>query len=569
MDQKVLFEELEISDAIKKAVSEIGFVHATPIQAKSIPYILDGKDVIGRSQTGTGKTAAFGIPAIELVDSTAKNKVQVLVLCPTRELAMQAGEEIVKFAKYVSHIKVATIYGGASMERQISQLKGGANIVIGTPGRIMDHMRRKTLKLDSLKMVILDEADEMLNMGFREDIELILSAVPTERQTVLFSATMPPAILTITKEFQQDPIIVQVGDQNTPKTDIEQLYYDVPQARKKDALMLLLHAYEPKLSIIFCNTKLMVDELAEYLCAHGFLAAGIHGDMKQAARTQVMNRFKSGRIKILIATDVAARGIDVENVDAVFNYDIPQDTEYYIHRVGRTGRAGRTGTAYTLISGRKQYFQLRDIERLTKAKVTQKALPTKNDVLKQKRAAFLAELMLKCDSIDENHPAMQMLNTITESDDIDLKIVAAALLSSCYNENELNIPEIHASTESFSRSGGGSSVSGSGSARMGVGSAGVVLGIGRRQRVAPNFIVSSLAESTGLSGKAFGKIEIFDNHTVVHMSKENVALTTQMLDSIKINGFRTSVYEYTGGGDKKSSGPRRRSHTPQKRRPQR
>ncbi|MDE5859476.1 MAG: DEAD/DEAH box helicase, partial [Oscillospiraceae bacterium] len=356
----MLFSELGLSEEVLKAVKQIGFEEATEIQSKTIPLLMAGKDVIGRSHTGTGKTAAFGIPAVESVDRNEKNRVQVIILCPTRELAMQACGELDKFSAFMPWVRTCAVYGGADIEKQIVQLKRGANIVVGTPGRVMDHINRRTLKLDGIRTIILDEADEMLNMGFREDIETILEYVPEQRQTVLFSATMPEQIMAITEQYQHEPTVVGVEEKSRTVDSVEQWYFDVPSGRKTDALQMLLLAYEPKLSMIFCNTKRMVDELTEQLVSKGFRAAGLHGDMKQSSRTQVLNAFKSGRINILIATDVAARGIDVDDVDAVFNYDIPQDNEYYIHRIGRPGRAGKTGAAYTISSGRRQISELMD-----------------------------------------------------------------------------------------------------------------------------------------------------------------------------------------------------------------
>ena len=346
------FEELNLSTPLLEAVAQLDFTEMTEIQEKAIPLLLEGRDVIGKSNTGTGKTAAFSIPILEQMGQLPQEErrsVCALILCPTRELAMQACDEIRKFARFQKQVKPVAVYGGASMERQIYQLKNGANLVVGTPGRVLDHLRRRTLKLDNLKTIVLDEADEMLNMGFREDIESVLAQIPEERQTVLFSATMPPAILAITKQYQKEPVLVQIQSAHRTVDAIAQFSVSVPMGRKTDALQLLLLSKQPKSAMIFCNTKKMVDELTEALCLRGFSAAGLHGDMKQLQRTQVMNGFKSGRSTILIATDVAARGIDVKGVDAVFNYDLPQDHEYYIHRIGRTGRAGKTGAAYNIL----------------------------------------------------------------------------------------------------------------------------------------------------------------------------------------------------------------------------
>ena len=309
------FEELNLSAPLLEAIAQLDFTEMTEIQEKAIPLLLEGKDVIGKSNTGTGKTAAFSIPILEQMGQMPQEErrnVCALILCPTRELAMQACDEIRKFSRFQRQIKPVAVYGGASMERQIYQLKNGANLVVGTPGRVLDHLRRRTLKLDNLKTIVLDEADEMLNMGFREDIESVLAQIPEERQTVLFSATMPPAILAITKQYQNDPVLVQIQSAHRTVDAIAQFSVSVPMGRKTDALQLLLLSKQPKSAMIFCNTKKMVDELTEALCLRGFSAAGLHGDMKQLQRTQVMNGFKSGRNTILIATDVAARGIDVK-----------------------------------------------------------------------------------------------------------------------------------------------------------------------------------------------------------------------------------------------------------------
>ena len=363
------FQNTTLSAEMLQAIATQNFTEMTEIQAKTIPLLLEGKDVIGKSNTGTGKTAAFSIPIIEQIPKDAEPFVYALILCPTRELAMQACEEIGKFAKFKRWVKPVAVYGGASMERQIHALKNGANIVVGTPGRVLDHLRRRTLKLEHLRTIVLDEADEMLNMGFREDIESVLAQTPEDRQTVLFSATMPPAILAITKQYQKDPQMVQIQSPHRTVDAIAQYAINVPMGRKTDALHLLLASKKPVSSMVFCNTKKMVDELTEALQNRGFAAVGLHGDMKQMQRTQVMNSFKNGRCNILIATDVAARGIDVKGVDAVFNYDLPQDHEYYIHRIGRTGRAGKEGTAYNIISGRKQEQELRAISQYTRANI--------------------------------------------------------------------------------------------------------------------------------------------------------------------------------------------------------
>src|SRR3954469_15696716 len=331
------FSELGLSPEILKAIDKLGFEQAAPIQAEAIPVLMSGRDIVGQSQTGSGKTAAFGIPAIEKVD-TSKRAVQVLILCPTRELAVQVSEELHKLAFFKRGIHVLPIYGGQSYDRQIYGLRQGAQIVIGTPGRLMDHMRRGTLRLDKTKMVILDEADVMLDMGFRDDMEFILQAVPAERQTVFFSATMPRAIQELIKKYARNPENVRIEQKALTVPTVDQAYYEVDRRFKIELLTRLIDIHDLKLGIIFCNTKRMVDELVDHLNAQGYSADRLHGDMSQAQRDRVMTKFRRSGLEFLVATDVAARGIDVDDVEVVFNYDLPYDGEDYVHRIGRTGR---------------------------------------------------------------------------------------------------------------------------------------------------------------------------------------------------------------------------------------
>ncbi len=375
-----------LDDRIVRAIKDMGFEKLSPIQEQAIPYLLAGEDIIGQAQTGTGKTAAFGIPAIQKIDPDLR-KLQTIILCPTRELAIQAAEELRKLAKYMHGIKVLPIYGGQEISRQISALRG-VQIIVGTPGRVMDHMRRHTIKLDHVNMVVLDEADEMLNMGFREDMELILGQIPNEHQTALFSATMPKPILDITNQFQKDAKMIKVAAKELTIPLVSQKYYRVKSQDKDAACIRLLEYYQPKLCLIFCNTKKKVDEVAEVLKIHGYQAEGLHGDMSQAQRDVAMNRFRNGSTSILIATDVAARGIDVDDVEAVINYDVPQDIEYYVHRIGRTGRAGRKGRSFTFVSGR-EIFKIREIEKICRTTVEEKKFPGAAKVLKAKADKYL------------------------------------------------------------------------------------------------------------------------------------------------------------------------------------
>ncbi len=529
----MLFTELNLPDEILKAVADMGFTEATQIQQKAIPIMLEGKDLVGRSNTGTGKTAAFGIPAIMKVEQ-GKKGVQVLILCPTRELAMQACDEMKKFAAYMPWVKPCAVYGGASMERQISELKRGANIVVGTPGRIMDHIGRNTLRLDRIGTVVLDEADEMLNMGFREDIEEILKYVPEERQTVLFSATMPPPIMAITQEYQKDPVLIRIESKARTVDSIEQKYFEVPMGRKTDALRMLLIAYEPELAMVFCNTKKMVDELTEALVSKGFKAAGLHGDMKQASRTQVLDAFKSGRINILIATDVAARGIDVDDVDIVFNYDLPQDNEYYIHRIGRTGRAGKSGTAFTIISGRRQFFELKNIAAFIKTDIVRGELPTREEISARKAEHVFLKVISAVES-GKYENVKPYLNELYKKG-LSLEDIAAALLGMRLSKEVKNIPDIEPVTR---REKGQDRQGRSRTAKL-------ELSAGRADRLAPNFVLGALVEATGMPGKSFGKIDIYDRFTTVEIPEADSDHIIESMTGIRINGQKVTAKLYEG-----------------------
>lgn len=519
----ISFSELNLTPGLLRAVEEMGFENATEIQSKSIPMICGGQDVVGRSQTGTGKTAAFGIPAVNIIETAEdKRSIQVLLLCPTRELALQACEEIKKLAKYTPSVRTAAIYGGAPIERQIIQLKS-ANIVIGTPGRVMDHMRRRTLRLNNLKMIILDEADEMLSMGFREDIETILQEVPEERQTILFSATMPPEIMKIIRNYQKDPQVVEINRSQVTLESIVQYYYDVPMGRKNDALNLLLHFDNPARSIIFCNTKRMVDELTDYLNDNGFKAEGLHGDLKQSQRTTVMNAYKAGRTAILVATDVAARGIDVDDIECVVNFDIPQNYEYYVHRIGRTGRAGKSGVAYTICSGRRQTSQLMEIGRMVKSKIQPQAIPSVEGILNKQKAKSQAKMESILDG-KTIYPYMDMVENLKATKTPEE--IAATALELLYSKESLNLPAVEGIIRKKSPSGQYTKL---------------VIDVGREERMAPNYIVGAIADRTSLSGKDIGKIEIYDNKTTVEVPEDQVESVLEAMKGCRINGHKTTT----------------------------
>lgn len=419
------YQDSGIDARIIRAVEEMGFEQMTPIQEQAIPVFMSGQDVIGQAQTGTGKTAAFGIPILEKINPENKS-LQAIILCPTRELAMQAADELRKFSKYMHGIKVLPIYGGQDIVKQIKNLKCGVQIIVGTPGRVMDHMRRHTIKLEQVHTVVLDEADEMLNMGFREDIETILKEVPQERQTGLFSATMPKPILDITKKYQKNAAFLKITPKEVTMPLIKQAYYQVQRKDKEEVLCRLMDYYDPKRALIFCNTKRMVDELTENLKKRGYAVEGLHGDLSQHQRDTVMNLFKNGHAAILIATDVAARGIDVDNVEAVFNFDVPEDIEYYVHRIGRTGRAGKAGRSFTMVVGREVY-KMREIERICHTKIKERKIPSAADITARKADKILkeAETVIQEQNVEK---ALEFIEERCMQGEYDALLYAAAFM---------------------------------------------------------------------------------------------------------------------------------------------
>ena len=418
------FKELNLSKEIEKAIEDMGFEEATTIQAQSIPYMLEGRDVIGQAPTGTGKTAAFGITVLERIDPKSK-VLQAVILCPTRELAIQVAGELKKISKYKTGIEILPIYGGQPIDRQIKALKKGVQIITGTPGRVMDHLDRRTLKMEGVKIIILDEADEMLDMGFRENIETIMRKIPQQRQTIFFSATMPKAILDLTKRYQNNPQFIKLVHKEVTVPNVEQFYFEVKQQAKTEALARLIDYYDLKLSLVFCNTKKRVDELVEDLKIRGYLADGLHGDMQQKQRDIVMSRFRKKDIEVLVATDVAARGIDVGDLEAVFNYDIPTDDEYYVHRIGRTARAGKAGRAFSFVIG-KEVYRIRQIQQFTKTKIIAQKIPSISDV-EEIRTNIILENVI--DVIDAGHLGeySNLVEKLTQEEYTSLDIAAALL----------------------------------------------------------------------------------------------------------------------------------------------
>jgi ATP-dependent RNA helicase DeaD len=388
--EKLRFAELGLSAEILKAVDKMGFEEASPIQSAVIPHGLAGRDVVGQSATGSGKTAAFAIPAIEKVDVKLRH-AQVLVLCPTRELAVQVAEEFGKLAAFKKGLMEVPIYGGQSYERQFRALQAGAQVVIGTPGRVMDHMQRGTLKLDHLRVVVLDEADRMLDMGFRDDIDHILKAAPAGRQGLFFSATMPRAIQELIKRHSRDPAWVKIEAHAANAPQVEQVFYEVDRRAKIEALTRLIDLHDFRYGIIFCSTKVMVDELDEHLHARGYAVDRLHGDITQAQRTRVMEKFRRRGFEFLVATDVAARGLDVDDLEVVFNYDLPNDAEDYTHRIGRTGRAGKSGRAITFVSGREIYM-LQSMIHYARLKIRRERVPSLEQVEEARENVFAEKL---------------------------------------------------------------------------------------------------------------------------------------------------------------------------------
>lgn len=524
--EAVRFEELGLCPEIEKAVKFMGFEEASPIQAQAIPAVMAGKDIIGQAQTGTGKTAAFGIPLLEKIDQKSK-KLQGVILCPTRELAIQVAEEIRCLAKYMHAIKVLPIYGGQDIVKQIRSLKSGAHLIIGTPGRVMDHMRRKTINMEEVHTVVLDEADEMLNMGFKEDIETILEGVPKDRQTILFSATMPKAIMQITKQFQRDAQVIKVVKKELTVPNIEQFYYEVRPKNKEEVLARLLDIYSPKLSVIFCNTKKQVDNLVTALLGRGYFAAGLHGDLKQVQRDRVMQGFRNGKTDILVATDVAARGIDVDEVEAVFNYDLPQDDEYYVHRVGRTGRAGRVGRSFSFVTG-KEVYKLKEIQRYCNTKIYAQSVPSVDDVANTKIENVLKDI----DNIVANNDLTLMINSIQEKvndSDYTAMDMAAAFLKLCISRNQEEVPS----------AGGDVDFGDTGAEEPGM--VRLFINIGKREKARPGDILGALAGESGIPGQLIGSIDMYDKYTFVEVPREYAKEVLNAMKNVKIKGRAVAI----------------------------
>ncbi len=566
MDKELLFSDLGVSAEILKAVEDMGYTQPSPIQTQTIPLLLQGADVIGQAQTGTGKTAAFGIPIIDRIDETL-NSPQALILCPTRELAVQVEGEIVKLTKYKRKISSTCIYGGESIDRQIRSLKKGVQIVVGTPGRIMDHMDRGTLKLQNVSVIVLDEADEMLDMGFRDDIEKILRSMPEERQTVFFSATMPKPILDLTRKYQKDPEIIKVLKKELTVENISQHFYEVRSGLKTDLVSRLINLHQYKLSIVFCNTKRVTDEVTEELSAKGVKAEALHGDLSQAQRTKVMNKFRKGHCSVLVATDVAASGIDVDDVEAVFNFDLPLDEENYVHRIGRTGRAGKNGTAISFVSGRRDSGKIKDLERFIKTSIDKANPPSVEQLIQMKKEQLLEDIQKQIAKQDDNQVYEETIGNLL-AEGLSLEQITIGLVKLQLGEAVDKFKEMNFTVERGGRDDrgsrrdrpdrdrgdrGGRSPRGADRGARGKGKkerepnmARLFLNLGKRDRIRPNDIVGAIAGETGVSGKSIGGIDIFDSFSFVDVPKKDVNHVINVMNTNTIKGKQVN-FEISNG----------------------
>ncbi len=536
------FAELGLSDALVSTLSGLGYDEPTPIQAQAIPLLLAGRDVIAQAQTGTGKTAAFALPMIERV--TDALVVQALVLAPTRELAVQVAEAIHRYGRHRS-LRVLPIYGGQPIERQLRGLAQGTQVVVGTPGRVLDHLKRGSLRFDHLRMVVLDEADEMLDMGFAEELEAILQLTPTERQTALFSATLPPAVQNLTLRYTRQPVRVSIAAEQLTTPRIRQTYYEVLARDKLDALCRVLDAEMPQLAIVFCRTRQEADDIGERLQGRGYAAESLHGDLSQAACDRVMRRFREGQLDVLVATDVAARGLDIAEVSHVINYDVPTDPESYVHRIGRTGRAGREGVAITFITPRERRM-LQIIERVTRTRIERCQMPTLADVAARRRSALVDQLRTAMAD-----PALAGYTTLVDelAGTGDLRTVAAAALKLLLNEDQTDQvdtitrldppPAERPQRERSERSARSPRTKAdTRSERVERTMVRLQINLGRNDQIRPADIVGAIANESGLPGRSIGEIEIRARTSVVEVPRRAAQQVLQALNRTTLRGQR-------------------------------
>ncbi len=557
------FADLEIDERVLRALTDVGYERPSPIQAATIPALMAGRHVVGLAQTGTGKTAAFAVPILSRID-LSQRAPQALVLAPTRELALQVSEAIGKYAHYLPGLHVLPIYGGSSYGVQLSGLRRGAHVVVGTPGRVIDHLEKKTLDLTQLRFLVLDEADEMLNMGFAEDVETILKDTPADKQVALFSATMPPQIRRISKRYLTDAAEITVKTKTVTAANTRQRYLQVANAQKMDALTRILEVEPFEAMIVFVRTKQATEDLAERLRARGFSAAAINGDLVQAQRERTIAQLRSGALDILVATDVAARGLDVERISHVLNYDIPTDTESYIHRIGRTGRAGRTGEALLFMTPRERHL-LSAIERATRQPLTEMALPTVEDVNSTRVAKF-------ADSITASLASPQLplfrglIDDYAREHDVPVADVAAALaVLSQDGQSFLLAPEppvvkrkneFSSADRPVDRDRPAVRVAGQRRGKSDVRLATYRIRVGRRHKVQPGAIVGAIANEGGLSRQDFGHIDIRIDHSLVELPADLPPRTLDALSRTRISGQLIELTREDGERPGKAKKPR-------------
>ncbi len=549
------FATLGLRAELLEALEHLGYEEPTPIQRETIPHLIAGKDLVGQAATGTGKTAAFALPALALIKGQATNKPLALILTPTRELAMQVSEAFFRYGKDLG-AKCVPVYGGTPIFRQLQALDRGVHIVVGTPGRVLDHIGRGSLPLDNIKMVVLDEADEMLDMGFADDIESILDAIPTEHQTVMFSATMPPRINAIAKRHLNDPVRINVvrGDTKASKGKVRQIAYIVSRQHKPAALGRVLDIEAPGGALVFCRTRTEVDQLTETMNIRGYRAEALHGGMDQAQRDRVMNRLRDGTAELLVATDVAARGLDVDTLTHVVNYDVPSAPESYVHRIGRVGRAGREGVAITLAEPREQRL-LKNIEHLTKQTIAIEKVPSIADLRSAQLEQTVAAIResLAADDLDDFHPVLHTLRAEADPRSVALAAIRLYHEAAGNTVDEHEIPDVQMRPErkfepreQRSRESGGAAQAGT---------AFIYVGVGRKAGIRPNDLVGAIANETGLTGREIGPIRITDTYSVVGVPETRLDGVIDQLKNTVIRGKAASVRRYVDNGSAPSRGP--------------
>ncbi|MCD4687950.1 MAG: DEAD/DEAH box helicase [Desulfuromonadaceae bacterium] len=548
------FADLSLAPEIARAIDEVGYETPSPIQAQSIPPLLAGRDLLGQAQTGTGKTAAFALPLLSRLDLSAKYP-QVLVLTPTRELALQVAEAVQAYARHLKGFNVLPVYGGQNMGQQLRQLQRGAHVVVGTPGRIQDHLRRGTLKLDRLSCVVVDEADEMLKMGFIDDVEAILQHTPQERQTALFSATMPAGVLRVARRYLRDPVEVRIKSKTSTVSTIKQRYWMVKGLAKLDALTRILEAEEIDAMLIFVRTKIATVELAEKLEARGFSSAALNGDMTQGLREKAVERLKNGSLDIVVATDVAARGLDVQRVSHVVNYDIPYDTESYVHRIGRTGRAGREGTAILFVAPRERRM-LSAIEQATRQKIAPMNLPTRKDITERRVGLFKEQIQNAMQGEDLSF-FEELVDRCEQEYEVEPRRIAAAMAYLLQQDRPL-MPEektfVEPTPASRQRSSGAQRSTGDEGLRR------YRVEVGKVHGVVPGHLVGAIANEANISNRDIGQIKIFHDFSLVDLPGDMPEAKFRHLQQVWVCGQHLQLSLDTGADSSPRQGkpPKRR-----------